>query len=295
MSTYCGYIALVGRPNVGKSTLLNRILDQKISITSRKPQTTRHSILGLRTEGDYQYVYVDTPGIHQATGKMMNRMMNKTAIRVLNDVDVIVWLVDGCHWRAEEDLILSLVKDARAPCILAINKVDKIRDKDQLLPWIEQLFTRHAFAAVIPLSAKTGIQVEDLHQQLRSFLPESPHLFPEDQLTDRSLKFLCAELLREKIFRLCGQELPYSTTVTLESYEDTGSLVRINALVLVDKESHKRMIIGDKGSKLKAMATQARVDMEKLIAKKVFLQCWCKVKSGWSDNERILNELGHDS
>lgn len=294
MTNYCGYIALVGRPNVGKSTLLNRILDHKLSITSRKPQTTRHSILGVRTDGAYQYVYVDTPGIHLGSKKAMNKMMNKTAIRVLNDVDVIVFVVDGMAWREEDEYVLSLLQAAQAPCILVLNKVDKIADKQVLLPWIQKLAARHEFAAIIPISARTGLQIPDLHAKLQGFLPESPHLFPEDQLTDRSLRFLCAELVREKIFRHCGQELPYATTVEIESYEDTPHMARIAALIWVDKESHKRMIIGDKGEKLKDIATQARVDMEKLIDKKVFLQCWCKVKTGWSDNERILQSMGYE-
>ncbi|MDP3705454.1 MAG: GTPase Era [Legionellaceae bacterium] len=295
MTTYCGYIALVGRPNVGKSTLLNRILEYKLSITSRKPQTTRHSILGVRSEGDYQFVYVDTPGIHQGSKKVMNRMMNKTAVSVLRDVDVIAFVVDGTHWEDEDEYVLSLIKQTSIPCFLVVNKVDKIADKMQLLPWLDEMSKRHTFTAMIPLSAKTGVQVETLHQALQPYLPEGPFLFPEDQYTDRSIKFLCSELLREKIFRLCGQELPYSTTVGIESYQEEGELVRIHALVLVDKESHKRMIIGDKGAKLKSIATQARIDMEQLLGKKVFLQCWCKVKSGWSDNERVLRELGYDS
>lgn len=294
MTTYCGYIALVGRPNVGKSTLLNRILQQKLSITSRKPQTTRHSILGIRTEGDYQFVYVDTPGIHQGSKKTMNRMMNKTAIGVLRDVDTVAFLVDGTHWQEEDEFVLELIKQVNVPCFLLVNKVDKITDKTKLLPWLEVMNKRHDFAAIIPLSAKTGVQVDTLQEKLRTVLPEGPHLFAEDQLTDRSTRFLCAELLREKIFRLCGQELPYSTTVDIESYKEEEALIRIHALILVDKESHKRMIIGDKGSKLKEMASSARVDMEKMLGKKVFLQCYCKVKSGWSDNERLLKQLGYD-
>ncbi|MGL5743014.1 MAG: GTPase Era [Legionella sp.] len=294
MTSYCGYIALVGRPNVGKSTLLNCIMEQKVSITSRKPQTTRHSILGIRTEGDYQFVYVDTPGIHHGKKKAMNRMMNKTAISVLRDVDVIAFLVDGTHWQEEDEYVLNLVKQAKVPCILVINKVDKIDDKDQLLPWIEHMNQKYQFAAIIPVSAKAGTQVEELQEKLQTYLPEGPHLFPDDQLTDRSTNFLCAELLREKIFRFCGKELPYAVTVDIESYKDEGKLVRIHALILVEKDNHKRMIIGDKGQKLKEMATNARVDMEKLLGKKVFLQCWCKVKSCWSDDERILKQLGYD-
>ena len=294
MTTYCGYIALVGRPNVGKSTLLNRIMQQKVSITSKKPQTTRHSILGICTEENYQFVYVDTPGIHQGSKKTMNRMMNKTAINVLRDVDAVAFVVDGTHWEEEDEYVLRLLKNVSVPCFLVVNKVDNIADKYKLLPWLETMSHLHNFTAIIPLSAKTGVQVDALQAQLKKVLPEGPHLFDEDQFTDRSMRFLCAELLREKIFRLCGQELPYATTVDIESFKDEGALVRIHALILVDKENHKRMIIGDKGSKLKEMASSARVEMEKLIGKKVFLQCWCKVKSGWSDDERVLKQLGYD-
>ena len=294
MTTYCGYIALVGRPNVGKSTLLNRILQQKLCITSKKPQTTRHSILGIRTEENYQFVYVDTPGIHKGSKKAMNRMMNKTALSVLRDVDAVAFIVDGTHWDEEDEYVLRIIKQISVPCFLIVNKVDKIPDKAILLPWLETMSQQHDFAAIIPLSAKTGVQVDTLQQRLQTVLPEGPHLFNEDQFTDRSMRFLCAELLREKIFRLCGQELPYATTVDIESYKDEGSLIRIHALILVDRDNHKRMIIGDKGSKLKEMASSARVEMETLLGKKVFLQCWCKVKSGWSDDERLLKQLGYD-
>ncbi len=294
MTSYCGYIALVGRPNVGKSTLLNQILQQKLSITSRKPQTTRHSILGIQNQGDYQSIYVDTPGIHLGSKKAMNRMMNKTAIRVLRDVDVVAFIVDGTHWNEEDEYVLDLIKKSSMPCILVVNKVDKIQDKGQLLPWIDQVRQRHDFVGIIPLSAKTGMQVDEFQAKLLPYLPEGPHLFPDDQLTDRPIKFLCAELLREKVFRFCGQELPYSVTVEIESFKEEGNLVRIHALILVDKENHKRMIIGDKGQKLKDMATNARLDMEKLLDKKVFLQCWCKIKSGWSDDVRMLKQLGYD-
>jgi GTPase len=295
MTTYCGYIALVGRPNVGKSTLLNQILEQKLSITSRKPQTTRHSILGIQTEGDHQFVYVDTPGIHQGQKQAINKFMNKTAISVLRDVDIIVFLVDGTLWKEEDEYVLNLIKKTKTPCFLAVNKVDKIRDKDQLLPWIELMNQKHEFAGIIPLSAKTGVGVSELEDLLKQALPEGPHLFGEDQFTDRSVKFLCAELVREKIFRLLGQELPYSTTVDIESFQDEEKLVRIHALILVDKENHKRMIIGEKGKKLKDISTSARLDMERMLGKKVFLQCWCKVKSGWLDDERLLKHLGYDN
>jgi len=248
----------------------------------------------VRTDDAVQYVYVDTPGIHQGSKKAMNRMMNKTAMRVLNDVDVIVFVIEGLHWQDEDTYVLDLIKKANIPCVLVINKIDNIADKSTLLPWIEEMSQRHTFTAVVPLSARTGLQTDILHAELQQFLPESPHLFPADQLTDRPVRFLCAEILREKVFRHCGQELPYSISVEIEAYEDTPALARICALVWVDKESQKRMIIGDKGAKLKEMGTQARLDMEKLLQKKVFLQCWCKVKSGWSDNESVLQELGYE-
>lgn len=294
MTSFCGYIAFVGRPNVGKSTLLNRILGHKLSITSRKPQTTRHRILGVRTEGCHQFVYVDTPGIHQGVKKTINKMMNQSAMSALSDVDVIVFLIDTMQWKDEDEYVLSLIKKTTAPCFLAVNKVDKLTDKAQLLPWLNELHERHPFAGMIPLSAKTGVQVECLQQRLQAALPEGPHLFAADQWTDRSVKFLCAELLREKIFRLCGQELPYSTTVEIESFKEQDGLVTIHALIFVDKESHKRMIIGEKGRKMKEIASSARVEMEKLLDQKVFLQCWCKIKSGWLDDARLLKQLGYD-
>jgi GTP-binding protein Era len=294
MKTYCGYIALVGRPNVGKSTLLNQILQQKMSITSRKPQTTRHSILGLQTVDNIQYVYVDTPGIHQNIKKTLNKMMNKTAISVLRDVDVIAFLVDGTNWRDDDEYVLNMIKQSKVPCVLVINKIDKIKDKALLLPLLKDLSSRHTFADIIPISAKTGDQVEQLQAVLKTFLPEGPFLFPESQCTDRTTRFMCAEYLREKIFRFCGQELPYTTSVEIESYKEEEKLVRIHALILLDRPNHKQMIIGEKGAKLKEIATLARHDMEVLLGKKVFLQCWCKIKPGWSDNEKLLKQMGYE-
>jgi GTP-binding protein Era len=294
MTTHCGYIAIIGRPNVGKSTLLNQILQQKLSITSRKPQTTRHTILGIQTEGEYQSIYVDTPGIHLAAKKTLNHMMNKAATRVLHDVDVVVVVVDSTRWTEEDEHVFSLLKYITVPCFLVVNKVDKIEDKAQLLPLLETYAQRHAFTAMIPLSAKTGNQVGQLLSCLRELLPKGPHLFDSEQFTDRSTRFLCAELIREKIFRLCGQELPYSTTVDIESYQEEAGIVRIHALILVEKASHKQMIIGEQGSKMKTMSMSSRLDMERLLGKKVFLRCWCKVKSGWSDDERVLKQLGYD-
>jgi len=294
MKTFCGYIALVGRPNVGKSTLLNCMLDQKVSITSNKPQTTRHRILGVQTEGAHQYVFVDTPGIHQTEKKAINKMMNKTAINVLHDVEMIAFVVEGSIWRDEDEYVLSLIKKVDVPCILVVNKIDMLKDKDTLLPWIEEISKRHAFHAVVPVSARKGTQVPRLQEIFQTLLPESPHYFPEDQCTDRTDRFMCSELVREKIFRLCGQELPYSSSIEIESFKNEEKVIRIHVLIMVDKENHKRMIIGDKGAKLKEIATRSRIDMEKMLGKKVFLQCWCKVKSGWLDNERLLKRFGYD-
>lgn len=292
--TNCGYIALLGRPNVGKSTLLNRILRQKVSITSRKPQTTRHCILGIQTLNENQYVYVDTPGIHQGSKKAINRLMNKKAIATLKEVDAAIFLVEACQWREEDSYVLNLIQQVKLPCVAVVNKVDKIKDKSVLLPYLEDLSKRYAFLSLVPVSAKTGFQVDSLEKTLEPLLPEGPHLFAEDQVTDRPVRFLCAELLREKVFRFCGEELPYSVNVEIESFKEEEQLITIHALLLVDKESHKRMIIGEKGQKLKEMATGARKEMETLLGKKVFLKCWCKVKPGWTDNERLLKQLGYD-
>lgn len=292
--TYCGYVAIVGRPNVGKSTLLNRILQQKLCITSKKPQTTRHTVLGIQTIEAYQTIYVDTPGLHVGEKKALNHLMNKMSKRVLHDVDVVLMVIDATRMTAEDDYVLSLLKPLKSPCLLIINKVDMLPDKAQLLPLIERMQHCYPFKAIVPISAKTGKQVARLEGMIQPLLPEGPHLFDDDQLTDRPIRFLCAELLREKIFRLCGQELPYSTTVEIESYQDEDDLARIHARIWVEKANHKRMIIGNKGEKLKAIATDARIDIEKLIGKKVFLQCWCKVKSGWSEDEGVLKQLGYD-
>ncbi len=295
MTTTCGYIALVGRPNVGKSTLLNCILKEKLSITSRKPQTTRHIIRGIVTEGACQMIYVDTPGIHDGGKKHMHRLMNQSAEATLYDVDVIVLIVEGLRFTKADERVLEQIKATQTPCVLVLNKVDKIEDKNALLPVLDDLNKKHDFLSIIPLSAKTGVGVDTLEATLTPLMPEGPHLFEADQMTDRPVKFLCAELLREKIFRLSGQELPYSTTVDIESYEAGEKLVKIQALILVDRENHKRMIIGERGSKLKAIASQARLDMERLLGQSVFLQCWCKVKSGWSDDARILKQLGYEN
>ena len=294
MSSYCGYIALVGRPNVGKSTLLNRLVAQKISITSNKPQTTRHRILGVNTINEFQFIYVDTPGIHLGAKKMLNRVLNKTARNALQGVNIIIFIIDSLHWTAEDEHVLCLIKKlANIPCILLINKVDKLTNKLSLLPWLEKLNNFFNFVAIISASAKTGMQIDVLQQELKKLLLPGPHEFATDICTDRSLIFLCTEILREKIFRFCGQELPYSTAIAIESYQDNGQRILINALILVNKVNHKQMIIGKQGKKLKEIASKARLEMEKIIGKPVYLQSFCKVKPQWIDDQQQLQQLGY--
>lgn len=289
----CGYVALVGRPNVGKSTLMNHLLGQKLSITSRKPQTTRHRILGIKTTDLAQIIYVDTPGIHQQAKKAMNRFMNRTASAVLEDVQVVIFVVEALKWTEEDDMVLAALKNTRAPIILAVNKIDRIKQKDQLLPYLQELGQKHDFAEVVPLSAKSGSNLPQLEQTITRHLEPSEPWYPEDQLTDRSARFLAAEIVREKLMRNLGQELPYATTVEIEKFEELERLNRIHALIWVERENQKSIVIGDKGERLKKVGQQARLDMQKLFDKKVHLELWVKVKAGWSDDERALSSLGY--
>lgn len=294
--TRSGYIALVGRPNVGKSTLLNRILGQKISITCKKPQTTRHQILGIRTEDDVQSIYVDTPGMHLAEGtrdKAINRYMNDAASQALRDVDVVIFLIDRTKWMPEDDLVLDRLQYVKCPVILAINKVDWLEDKNSLLPFIEEISKKRSFDQIIPISALNGTQVDHLVQEAESRLPEGAHFYPEDQVTDRSSRFLAAELVREKIMRQLGEELPYSTTVEIEKFKQEGAILHIHALILVEREGQKKIIIGEKGNQIKLIGRDARLDMEKAFETKVMLNLWVKVKSNWSDDDRALKSLGY--
>ena len=292
-SYHCGYVAIVGRPNVGKSTLLNRLVGQKISITAHKPQTTRHRILGIKTTPTAQMVFVDTPGIHQGVGKAMNKYMNRAASGAITDVDVILFLVDGLKWTDEDEFVLKQVKASQHPVILVINKADHITDKPRLLPHLELLSQKMDFAGIIPVSALKGDAVETLEQQVIALLPELAAFFPEDQVTDRSERFLAAELVREKLMRSLGQELPYATTVEIEKFEVVNGVRRIAAVIWVEREGQKAIIIGKQGQLLKRLGMQARKDMEEMFDGKVYLQLWVKVKQGWSDDERALRSLGY--
>ena len=289
----CGYVALIGRPNVGKSTLMNYVLGQKISITSHRPQTTRHRIVGIKTTDDAQFVYVDTPGIHNNEKKAMNRYMNRTAGASFKDVDVIVLLVDALRWTDEDELVLKRLEFVETPVVLAVNKIDLLKKKEDLLPFIEKIKSKYDFKNIIPLSAIKGDNIEGFEKIILDYLPKSEAFYDKDQITDRSSRFMAAEIIREKLTRNLSQELPYNLTVEIEKFTNDGKLLDIAAVIWVERENQKAIIIGKKGSKLKDMGMKARIDMEKLFQDKVFLQLWVKVKSGWSDDERALNSLGY--
>ncbi|MDD1650794.1 MAG: GTPase Era [Methylococcaceae bacterium] len=288
-----GFVAIVGRPNVGKSTLLNHLVGQKISITSRRPQTTRHRIHGIRTTDEGQAVFVDTPGIHASEKRAMNRYLNKTAGAALGGVDLVVWLIDRAAWLPEDGLVLKRIQTAGVPVILAINKIDRIEDKDQLLPFLQEAAERLDFAAMIPLSALKGSNLEVLDRAIMNLLPEGQPVFPEDQVTDRSMRFMAAEIIREKLLRSLGQEVPHAITVEIEQFKHDGELTRISALIWVEREGQKAIVIGTKGEVLKKVGERARLDLERMLERKVFLQLWVKVKEGWSDDERALRSLGY--
>lgn len=291
----CGYVAIIGRPNVGKSTLLNHILGLKLSITSRKPQTTRHQILGVQTLDKGQIIFVDTPGIHTSGKRAINRYMNKAASSVIHDVDVILFLVQSLKWTDEDEMVLKKLQNIDKPVVLLVNKVDKVEEKKQLLPYLDDLNSKFDFENVMPISALRGDNLEQLQEHILGLLPENPPYFQEDEITDRSTRFLVAEIIREKLVRELGNELPYQTTVEIERYKDEEKLTRIHALILVETNGQKKIVIGEKGAKLKSIGTKARHDIEALIDRKVFLQLWVKVKAGWSDNETSLRSLGYDS
>lgn len=291
----CGYVAIVGRPNVGKSTLLNHILGMKLSITSRKPQTTRHQILGVKTSEHSQAVYVDTPGIHRRRGSAINRYMNRAATSVLPDVDVVLFVVQAGTWNEEDQEVLERLKNVvKVPVILAINKIDQLQQAE-LLSFTRETAARFDFEAVIPCSALKNKGIEQLEKCVAEQLPENPPFFPEDQVTDRSMRFLAAEIIREKLVRELGQELPYTTTVLIEKYIDEEELTRIHAVIYVENQGQKAIIIGSKGDRLKSIGTRARKSIENLIGNKVYLNLWVKISEGWSNDERALRSLGYDT
>jgi GTP-binding protein Era len=289
----CGYIAIVGRPNVGKSTLMNTLIGAKVSITSRKAQTTRHRITGIQTHPDVQYIYVDTPGFQTRHSNALNKTLNKTVTNTLDSSDVILYLVEAGTFGAADQQVIDLLPK-NVPVILVINKSDRCKDKAVLLPFAQQVAAKFDFAAVVPVSAKLRFQLEGLQNEIKRLLPENAPVFGEDDITDRSEKFLASEIVREKLFRFVGEELPYTSTVLIEKFEQEGNLRRIFAAILVERDSHKAMIIGNKGARLKEVSTQSRTDMEKLFGGTVYLEIWVKVKSGWADNEAGLRAYGYE-
>lgn len=288
----CGYVALIGRPNVGKSTLMNHLLGQKISITSRKPQTTRHRILGINTSDVGQVIYLDTPGMHDGEKYALNRYLNRTADTTLQGVDVVVWLVDGIVWHDFDEIIFKKLRNAGLPVILAVNKIDKIKDKVAVLHFFEDAQKRFPFSEIIPISALKKTNLDQLENALLKLLPEADLIYPADQITDRPERFLCAEIVREKLTRRLGDELPYSITVEIERFEELSGLSKIYAIIWVERISQKSIVIGAQGEMLKSIGSDARKDIERLLDQKVYLQLWVKVKKGWADNERALQSLG---
>jgi GTPase len=294
----CGLIAIVGKPNVGKSTLLNALVGQKISITSRKAQTTRHRITGIRTAGAAQFVFVDTPGFQTRHGTALNRSLNKTVLGAVADVDLVLFVVDAGRFTPADAKVLGLLKPG-IPAILIANKLDELNRRGELAPWLQEMATRHEFAEIVPMSAKSRKDIERLFPICEKYLPEQPWGYAEDELTDRSEKFLAAETVREKLFRLTGDELPYTSTVVIDKFDEEPSpkhkrLVRIAATIIVERDSHKAMVIGDKGERLKRIGTEARQELEKLMDCKVFLELWVKVRSGWADDEARVRSFGYE-
>jgi GTP-binding protein Era len=288
-----GYIAIVGRPNVGKSTLLNRLVGEKISIVSRKAQTTRHRITGIVTQPDAQFVFVDTPGFQTKHSNALNRAMNRGVTQTLSDVDVVLFVIEAGRYDAKDKAVVRLLPKDR-PVILVVNKTDQLKSREVLLPFLAEVAADHDYAAIIPVSAAKGRQTGDILAEARKHLPNAGLMFPEDELTDKSERFLAAEYIREKLFRLLGDELPYAVTVEIEKFEVEGEVRRIYAAIVVDRDSHKAIVIGKGGESLKRIASEARQDMERLFDGKVYLEVWVKVKSGWADDERLLKSLGYE-
>ena len=289
----CGYIAIVGRPNVGKSTLMNKLIGAKISITSRKAQTTRHRITGIQTRDNAQFIYIDTPGFQTRHNNALNKTLNRTVSNTLVSCDVVLFIVEAGSFDTADQQVLEQIPKG-VPVILVINKADKIKDKALLMPFAQKVAAERDFAAIVPVSARQGFQLDQLEAEIRTYLPNNAPIFSEDDITDRSEKFLATEIVREKVFRYVGDELPYTSTVVLEKFEQEGQLRRIFAAILVERDMHKAMVIGNKGARLKEISTTARLDMEKLFGGPVYLEIWVKVKSGWADNEAGLRAYGYE-
>ncbi len=289
----CGYVAIIGKPNVGKSTLLNALVGQKVSITSRKAQTTRHRITGYRTEGVSQFVFVDTPGFQTRHGNALNRALNKTVLGAVSDVDLILFVVEAGHFTPADQKVMELLP-ASVPVILLANKFDLVHRRGELAPWLKSMQERHAFAEFVPMSAKTPRDIQRLLAICEKYLPQQPWMHDPEELTDRSERFMAAEMVREKLFRLTGDELPYTSTVVIDKFEEEGQLKRIAATIVVEREGHKGMVIGEKGEKLKRIGTEARQELEKLWDCKVFLELWVKVRSGWADDDARVRSFGYE-
>ena len=292
---HCGFVAIVGRPNVGKSTLLNQLLGQKVSITSRKAQTTRHRIVGIDTQGDDQIIYIDTPGLHIEEKRAINRLMNRAASSSIGDVELVIFVVEGTHWTDDDEMVAGKLKDCKAPVLLVINKIDNVTDKTQLLPHIQEISQKINFLDVVPISAEKGEGVDIIKDIVKKHLPVGEHHFPEDYITDRSQRFMASEIIREKLMRFLGDELPYSVTVEIEQFkvdERTG-MYRINGLILFERYGQNKMVIGNTCEKIKKIGIEARKDMQLFFDNKVHLELWVKVKAGWADDERALRSLGY--
>lgn len=293
MRSRSGYIAIVGRPNVGKSTLLNCILGTKVSIVSPKPQTTRYQIMGIKTVGDAQAVYIDTPGLHDDDKRAMNRYMNRLASAVIPDADLVVFVVEALQWTNEDELVLTKVKEAKSPVILVINKIDSVGDKKELLPFIEELSSKFTFASIIPISATRAENVSGLEEKIAEHLPRGPHLFPDDQVTDKNIRFQVAEIVREKVILATEQEVPYCVTVEIEDWQHEEKRDLISALIWVEREGQRMIVIGKKGERLKWIGTEARKEIELILKKRIFLRLWVKVKEHWTDDDRAMRQLGY--
>ncbi len=292
---HCGYVSIIGRPNVGKSTLLNNLIGQKISITSRKPQTTRRHIIGVNTDDNYQIIYIDTPGMQDSPANAINRYMNKEASNAIAGIDLLIYMVEALKWTALDEHVLKLIKDQTVPIILVVNKIDKVKDKEPILPYLKELSEKMNFKEIIPISALSRNSLRPLEQCIKGLLAEGPFQYPDDQVTDQPQRFFAAEFIREKLIKRLGDELPYSLTVTIDSFVEKEKIIHIDAIIWVATQGQKAIVIGQQGEGLKVVGSQARRDMERMFGCKVFLRTWVKVKDKWMDNELAIKQLGFNS